>query len=150
MSSRGLYEKILLDHAKNPRNFKVPEVFDVKLEGFNPLCGDQFTFYLVFDGDSIEQVYFHGNGCAVSKASASILTTLLEGKSKREALNIIESFIKIMKTSPNEKIDEDKLGKMAVLVGVREFPVRIKCATLPWHTVEKIIQGETHSVVSTE
>lgn len=150
MSTRALYEKVLLDHAKNPRNFKVPEKFDIKLDGFNPLCGDQFTFYLSIEEDIIKQVYFYGNGCAISKASASILISMLEGKTKDEALKIIDSFINLMKTSPNEKIDEDKLGKMAILAGVREFPIRIKCATLPWHTVEKALQGETDTSVSTE
>ncbi len=150
MSTRGLYEKILLDHAKNPRNFKVPEKFDIKLEGFNPLCGDQFVFYLVLDRDMIRSVYFTGNGCAISKASASILTTLLEGKTKSEAMEIIQQFMGLMKTPYNEKVDEEKLGKLAVLVGVREFPIRIKCATLPWHTVEKMLQGEVGSKVTTE
>ncbi len=150
MSTRALYEKILLDHAKNPRNFKVPEKFDVKLEGFNPLCGDQFTFYIVFEGDVVKSIYFTGNGCAISKASASILTTLLEGKCKDEAMNIIQSFMNLMRTPSNEKVDEEKFGKLAVLAGVREYPIRIKCATLPWHTVEKILQGEVSSQVTTE
>lgn len=115
---------------------------DCKAEGFNPLCGDQFTIYLKFDGDLITDVSFKGCGCAISKSSASIMTTLLKGKTRKEAEALFTRFHNLVTSDPSTPADVKALGKLAVFCGVREYPVRIKCATLAWHTMLAALDGK--------
>jgi nitrogen fixation NifU-like protein len=122
---------------------------DRKAEGFNALCGDQFTVYLRMDGDKIKEVSFEGVGCAISKSSASIMTTELAGKTRAEAEAVFERFKAMITSDPGSPIDEKSLGKLAIFGGIREFPVRAKCATLPWHTALSALHG-TQEPVSTE
>jgi len=147
---RELYQEVILDHNKQPRNFRVMETPDSSLEGFNPLCGDHYTFYLKFDGDTISDVSFQGSGCAISKASASMMSSIIKGKSKAEADHLFQLFLDIVtgKIDPMEHLDE--LDKLAAFAGVSEFPMRVKCATLPWHTLHGAIRGSTEASVSAE
>ncbi len=146
---RDLYQEVILDHNKHPRNFHKMENADSTLDGYNPLCGDHYTFYLRFDGDVIAEVSFEGSGCAISKASASIMSAILKGKKRDEAERLFELFTGIVtgRIAAEEHIAE--LGKLAAFAGVAEFPVRVKCATLPWHTMHGALQGENDKV-STE
>jgi nitrogen fixation NifU-like protein len=146
---RAMYEQVILDHNKAPRNFGPMDDADRHAEGYNPLCGDQFTIYLKMDGDRITEVRFEGAGCAISKSSASIMTTLLVGKTRAEVEALFASFKDMVTSEPGEPIDEASLGKLKVFSGVREFPVRVKCATLPWHTVLSALEGKEEAV-STE
>lgn len=141
-TSKNLYEKVLLDHAKNPRNFKAMEEYDKKVHGVNPLCGDSFTFYLKVDEEKVREVSFVGQGCAISKASASLLTSLVENKPIAEVIEIIHRFLKKMQEPHTDEVDEKEWGKLVILAGVREFPIRIKCATLPWHTLLNALQND--------
>jgi len=148
-ASRALYEKVLLDHAKNPRNYGEPDSYDKKIEGYNPLCGDRFTFYLKYNGNMIDKIYFTGQGCAISKASASLLTAFLEKQPIEKAIESIDRFIELLKTSPNTPVNEDQWGKLTAVAGVREFPIRIKCASLAWHSILNALKG-TEKVTTTE
>ena len=148
-ASRALYEKVLLDHAKSPRNYGEPDTYDKKIEGYNPLCGDHFIFYLKCNGNIIEKVHFTGQGCAISKASASLLTTFLEKQPADKAVEMIENFLELLKTSPDTPVDEEQWGKLAAIAGVREFPIRIKCASLAWHSLLNILKG-TEKTITTE
>jgi nitrogen fixation NifU-like protein len=146
---RDLYQEVILDHNKNPRNFHRMDDADAVLEGYNPLCGDHYTFFVKFDGDRIDAVSFDGSGCAISKASASIMSAALKGRTRAEAERLFELFTAIVtgKIDPVEHVAE--LGKLAAFAGVAEFPVRVKCATLPWHTLHGALEGTEHHV-STE
>lgn len=146
--SRALYEQVILDHNKDPRNFKVLENADHTIEGFNPLCGDHFTIYLNMDGETITEVAFHGAGCAISKSSASVMTTLLKGKTRKEAEHLFEKFHAMITSSPEVPVDEEGIGKLRVFSGVRDYPVRIKCATLAWHAVISGIEGKDNAVTT--
>jgi nitrogen fixation protein NifU and related proteins len=138
---RDLYQDVILEHSKSPRNYRELSSADHTAEGYNPLCGDRFTVYLSMDGDSIRDVSFQGAGCAISKASASMMTQILKGKTKAEAEEIFERFHGLVTgRAPAETAAE--LGKLAVFSGVSEFPVRVKCATLAWHTVHAALEGE--------
>ena len=128
-----LYQEVILDHNRRPRNFRALGE-GRKAEGFNPLCGDRITVYLAVEGDVIKDVTFQGTGCAISKASASLMTESVKGKSIEEARQLFDGFQKMI-TSPVETT-VDHLGKLAVLAGVRQFPVRVKCASLAWHTLK--------------
>ena len=147
--NRALYEQVILEHNKKPRNFREMPDATSRIEGYNPLCGDHFTVYLKMKGDVIEDISFAGAGCAISKSSASVMTTMLKGKTKREAEEIFESFHKMVTSPPDMVIDEEKAGKLAVFSGVRDFPIRIKCATLAWHTLLSALDGK-NTIVSTE
>ncbi len=147
--SRALYEQVILDHNKNPRNLKKLEGADQSIEGFNPLCGDHFTVHIKFDGEVISDLAFEGSGCAISKSSASVMTTVLKGKTRDEAEALFQHFHGMITDEPDAAIDEETLGKLRVFAGVREFPVRIKCATLAWHAVHSAITGDADTV-STE
>jgi len=147
--SRELYEQVILDHTKNPHNFKVLDPCDRKAEGFNPLCGDHFTVYLRMDGDTISEVTFDGSGCAISKASASLMTTAIKGKTVAQARALFGHFHEMVTSPPDSEIDEAAVGKLRVFGGVREFPIRIKCATLAWHTFTAAVEGQGEPV-STE
>ena len=146
---RELYQQIILDHNKNPRNFGKLPTANRAQEGYNPLCGDHLHIYLQVTDGRIADIRFDGSGCAISKASASMMTTALKGKRPAEAIELFEQFHQMVTTQPDEPVDSDALGKMAVFAGVREFPMRIKCATLPWHAAKAAIE-EDPSPASTE
>ncbi|GIW82651.1 MAG: iron-sulfur cluster assembly scaffold protein [Gemmatales bacterium] len=143
---RELYQEVILDHHKKPRNFRRLEGDVRRVEGYNPLCGDRFTVYLQMEGDIVKDVAFEGSGCAISTASASMMTESVKGKTRAEAEDMFQKFHALL-TSP--QIDTTGLGKLAVFAGVREFPVRVKCATLAWHTLHSALQGKEETV-STE
>jgi nitrogen fixation NifU-like protein len=145
---RDLYQEVILEHSKAPRNYRELAGANQHAEGYNPLCGDHFTVYLNVDGDSIRDITFQGSGCAISKASASMMTQALKGKSKAEAQRLFESFHKLV-TTGEANGDRPELGKLAVFSGVSEFPVRVKCATLAWHTLQAALEGKQDKV-STE
>ena len=147
---RALYEKVILDHNKSPRNFHAMDDPDRKAEGYNALCGDQFTVYLNFDDAGvIDDISFEGAGCAISKSSASVMTTLLKGKTQDEAKQLFEDFTTMITSEHDTPLDEKALGKLMVFSGVREYPVRVKCATLAWHTLISALDG-SEDPVSTE
>lgn len=148
--SRALYEQVILDHNKNPRNFRKIENADREIEGYNPLCGDQITIYLKLDGDRIADVAFQGNGCAISKSSASVMTAEIKGKTVAEAEALFHRFHQMITSPPNTPIDESQLGKLRIFSGVREFPVRIKCATLAWHALLSALRAPGTDSISTE
>jgi nitrogen fixation NifU-like protein len=144
---RELYQEVILDHSKRPRNFREMEGASGKAEGFNPLCGDKATVYVRLEGDVVTDVSFKGAGCSISTASASMMTEALKGKTRAEAEALFERFHALITRGRSEETAPD-LGKLAVFSGVGEFPVRVKCASLPWHTVKAALRGEGQ--VSTE
>jgi nitrogen fixation protein NifU and related proteins len=146
---RDLYQEVVIDHSKKPRNFRKPEGANRSAEGINPLCGDQITLYLKLSGDVIEDIGFQGAGCAISKASASLMTSALKNKTKAEAEALFERVHSMISEGPRSKVDPEELGKLAVLSGVWEFPARVKCATLAWHTLRSALNG-AGAPVSTE
>ncbi|NUR56006.1 MAG: SUF system NifU family Fe-S cluster assembly protein [Acidobacteria bacterium] len=135
-----LYQEVILDHNRRPRNFHAIADASHRAEGYNPLCGDRLTVYLKVDGDVITNVGFEGSGCAISKASASMMTDAVKGRSVAEAEALFDRFHRMV-TMPPEAAVED-LGKLTSLAGVREFPVRIKCASLAWHTLKAALAHE--------
>lgn len=148
---RELYQEVILDHGKNPRNFKFPEPSNRTGQGYNPLCGDRITLKVrVNDGGRIEDVGFQGSGCAISQASASTMTEAIKGKTIDEANALFEQFHDLVtgKADPME-VDLDALGKLAVFQGVATYPMRVKCATLPWHTLHVALE-EGDGKISTE
>ena len=145
---RELYQEVILDHNKRPRNFGVMETPTRKAEGYNPLCGDQVNVYLKLEDGVLRDIRFEGHGCAISKASASMMTEALKGKTEAEAEAIFERFHHLV-TDDTIDLDEEDMGKLAVFGGVREFPARVKCASLAWHTLHAALQGEDEPV-STE
>ena len=144
---RELYQDVILEHSKAPRNYRELPKANYKAEGYNPLCGDHFTVYLNLEGDKIQDVSFQGSGCAISKASASMMTQSVKGKSKEEAKKLFEQFHELVTGQANG--NRESVGKLAVFAGVSEFPVRVKCATLAWHTLQAALEGKQESV-STE
>ena len=144
---RELYQQIILDHNRSPKNFRVMEGADRVVEAYNPLCGDHYTIYLMLDNDRVADIAFQGSGCAISKASASVMTELVKGKTKEEATALFEIFHDLV--TGNKEADLDALGKLAVFAGVRDYPARVKCASLPWHTMNEAVTGE-NEVVTTE
>ena len=146
---RGLYQEIILDHNKNPRNFRVLADADRLVEGYNPLCGDHYTVYVKMDGDRIAELTFQGSGCAISKASASVMSTVVKGKTRAEALEWFEQFHQLVRGEGHGKEDPERLGKLAAFAGVSEFPARVKCAILPWHTMKSALVS-SEQTVSTE
>jgi nitrogen fixation protein NifU and related proteins len=144
---RDLYQEVILEHSKSPRNFCALATANHRAEGYNPLCGDHFTVYLDVEDDHIRSVSFQGSGCAISKASASMMTQALKGKKKEEAERMFEEFHSIV--TGKRAADPELLGKLAVFSGVSEFPVRVKCATLAWHAMHAALQGQEQAV-STE
>jgi nitrogen fixation NifU-like protein len=145
---RDLYQEVILEHSKAPRNYRQLGAANHHAEGFNPLCGDHFTVYLEMDGDAIRDVSFQGSGCAISKASASMMTQAVKGKNKAEAAKLFDTFHRLVTTGEVNGNQSD-LGKLAVFSGVSEFPVRVKCATLAWHTLQAAMEGK-QDPVSTE
>ena len=142
-----LYQEVILDHNRRPRNFRAMDQATRTQEGFNPLCGDRLTVYVKLDGDRISDVSFQGTGCAISKASASLMTEALKGKTVGEARALFDRFHDMVTSSSETALPD--LGKLSVLSGVREFPTRVKCASLAWHTLKAAVAGE-QGTVSTE
>lgn len=141
---KDLYQEVIVDHNRSPRNFgKLPGA-NKTLEGFNPLCGDKLTLYLKTDGVVIEDIRFDGSGCAISVASASLMTEAMKGKSLEEAEKLFNVFHNLITT--DEEADIEKLGKLAALAGVKAYPARVKCASLCWHTLHSVIEGGTTPV----
>ena len=143
-----LYQEVILEHDKNPRNFREIEDADKTADGKNPLCGDALRVYVAMDGDTIADVAFKGSGCAISKASASMMTQAVKGKTKDDAEVIFDEFHRMVTGELDIETDENELGKLKIFSGVLEFPARVKCASLSWHTLHAALQGE--EVVSTE
>ena len=141
-----LYQEVILDHNRRPRNFGALEGADHRANGHNPLCGDRLTVYLRLDGDRIAGVSFEGSGCAISKASASIMTDAIKGRTVAEAIALLEQFHAMVTRPMSESADDESLGKLAVFAGVREFPVRVKCASLAWHTLKAALADERGTV----
>ena len=135
-----LYQNVILEHNRSPRNYRVMEDADGRAEGHNPLCGDQVTVWVRMDGDVISDVTFRGAGCAISKASASLMTGAVKGKSREEAERLFERFHQLV-TGTLPPGESETLGKLAVFSGVSEFPVRVKCASLSWHTLKAAMEG---------
>jgi nitrogen fixation NifU-like protein len=146
---RELYQDLIIDHSKRPRNFRVLEAADRKSEGYNPLCGDKVTVFLELENDRVNDISFQGSGCAISTASASVMTETLKGKTLAEAEALFEVFHNLVTGKPPPGGKTPELGKLAVFSGVSEFPARVKCAALAWHTLHAALQG-TGDTVSTE
>ena len=146
---RDLYRQLILDHNQSPHNSGVLEGANRSAQGYNPLCGDHLHVHLHLENERIEDISFEGSGCAISKASASLMTVALKGKGVDEAQALFEQFRDMVMADVAEPVDEEKLGKMAIFSGVREFPMRVKCATLAWHTMKAALENEDASI-STE
>jgi nitrogen fixation NifU-like protein len=143
-----LYQEVILDHNKNPRNYREITDADKTADGHNPLCGDQLKVYLSMEDDKVTDVAFVGSGCAISKASASMMTQAVKGKTREEAETLFDEFHRMVLGELNEEEDDNHLGKLKIFAGVREFPARVKCASLSWHTMKAALENE--EVVSTE
>lgn len=144
---RDLYQEVVFDHNRNPRNFRVMDNATRKIDGFNPLCGDRITLYVRLQDGIIEDVSFQGQGCAISTASASIMTEVVRGLTEDEAHELFETFHRIT-TGTDHDIQVEQLGKLAVLAGVRAYPARVKCATLAWHSLEAALNHAESSVTT--
>ena len=144
---RELYQEVILEHSKKPRNYRALDQANHKAEGYNPLCGDHFTVYLELKEGTINDIGFQGSGCAISKASASMMTQTLKGKTATEAEKVFTRFHDLV--TGHASAGEEELGKLAVFAGVSEFPLRVKCATLAWHALRAALRGEEQAV-STE
>jgi len=145
---QDLYQELILDHGRRPRNFGKLEDANKTAEGYNPLCGDKIRVYVKVGGDVVEDIKFEGAGCAISTASASIMTDALKGKTRAESEQLFKAFHDLV-TGHQQESETQDLGKLAVFSGVSEFPMRVKCATLSWHTLRAALSGEGE-VVSTE
>ena len=143
-----LYQEVILDHNRRPRNFRVIDPATRAQEGYNPLCGDRLTLYLTVADGRITDVAFQGSGCAISKASASLMTEAVKGKSVDEARALFEQFHQMITSPPGTPLAD--LGKLSVLSGVRDFPTRVKCAGLAWHTLKAAVADAPAAPVSTE
>jgi len=143
-----LYQQVILDHNKKPRNFKRLEAANRTAEGVNPLCGDQLTVYLLVEDDMIKDVSFEGSGCAISKASASMMTQSVKGKTHAEVETLFDEFHRMVLGELDEEQTPNQLGRLKIFAGVREFPARVKCASLSWHTMHAALNGE--DLVTTE
>jgi nitrogen fixation NifU-like protein len=143
-----LYQEVILDHNKRPRNYRVLEAPSHTAEGYNPLCGDRLSLFLKVEGDVIADVGFQGSGCAISKASASLMTDAVKGRPVSDARALFERFHRMVTTPPDQPVED--MGKLSSLAGVREFPVRVKCASLAWHTLKAAVSDAAAEPVSTE
>lgn len=143
---RELYQEVIIDHGRRPRNFGALENATYQKEGFNPLCGDKITLYIREQNTILEKIQFEGCGCAISMASTSLMTEVLSGKTRQDAEDMFSAFYAlVMKGESSEK-----LGKLSVLSGVSEFPARVKCATLAWHTLRAVLQNDPNKVTTEE
>lgn len=145
---RDLYQEVILDHNRHPHNFRELDGADRHADGNNPLCGDRLAVYVNLDGETISDVSFLGSGCAISKASASLMTDAVKGRTLAEARHLFERFLALV-TGDAAAVDAAALGKLVVLAGVRDYPTRVKCASLAWHTLRAAVE-DRHEVVSTE
>lgn len=143
-----LYQQVILDHNKKPRNFHKLETANHNAEGYNPLCGDQLTVYLQLEDDVVKDISFEGSGCAISKAAASMMTQSVKGKSKEEAEKLFNEFHRMVTGQLDEETEPHNLGRLTIFSGVRDFPARVKCASLSWHTMHAALNNE--AIVSTE
>ena len=143
-----LYQQVILDHNKKPRNFRKLDTANHSAEGYNPLCGDHLTVYMDLENDLVKDVGFEGSGCAISKASASMMTQAVKGKSKEEVETLFNEFHLMVTGELDEEAEGNSLGNLKIFAGVREFPVRVKCATLPWHTMHAALNKQDQ--ISTE
>ncbi len=143
-----LYQQVILDHNKKPRNFRKLESASHQAEGHNPLCGDQLTVYLDLENNAVKDVSFEGSGCAISKAAASMMTQAVKGKTKAEVVRLFDEFHRMVTGELDEETTPNHLGHLKIFAGVREFPVRVKCATLSWHTLNAAINKQAS--ISTE
>ena len=146
---RELYQEVILEHSKAPRNYRELTTANHRAEGYNPLCGDHFSVYLDLEGNLIRDVSFQGSGCAISQASASMMTQSVKGKTRAEVESLFDQFHKLVTGRSQEDGKQTELGKLAVFSGVSEFPVRVKCATLAWHALQAALRGKQETV-STE
>jgi nitrogen fixation protein NifU and related proteins len=140
-----LYQETILDHSKRPRNHHPMEDANRKAEGYNPLCGDRLRLYLKVEGDIVQDASFEGSGCAISTASASLMTESLKGKTREQAFKLIDKFHELLTTDTPASKD---LGKLVVFCGVRDYPARVKCATLAWHTMKSALSGSGERVTT--
>ena len=143
-----LYQQVILDHNKKPRNFRELEGANRTAEGFNPLCGDQLTVYMLMDEGVVKDLSFVGTGCAISKASASMMTQAVKGKTREEAQVLFDEFHRMVTGELDEAAEENHLGRLKIFAGVRDYPARVKCASLAWHTLRGALEGAER--VSTE
>ena len=152
MNLKELYQEIILDHGKNPRNLRTTENFNKDAKGHNPLCGDKVHVFLKLnENKKIEDISFEGSGCAISMASASIMTDLLKQKEEKEAKNLIKDFLEMIKEKPElvtKSLSEDEKTKLMSLSGVKQYPMRVKCATLAWHTLTSAIDNTQEEINS--
>ena len=150
MNLKELYQEIILDHGKNPRNLKSINNYNKDAKGHNPLCGDKVHIYLKMNGNmKIEDISFEGSGCAISMASASIMTELFKGKEQKEVKEIVDDFLDMIKEKPDlstNKLKEDEKTKLMCLSGVKQYPMRVKCATLSWHTLTSAMNNDKEDV----
>ena len=137
-----LYQQVILDHNKKPRNFQKLEAANRTAEGFNPLCGDQLTVYMLMDEGVVREVSFVGTGCAISKASASMMTQAVKGKTRDEARLLFDEFHRMVTGELDEEAEPNQLGRLKIFAGVRDYPARVKCASLPWHTMHAALEGD--------
>jgi nitrogen fixation NifU-like protein len=139
---RDLYQEVVLEHARRPRNFRRLEHATHRADGVNPLCGDQISLELEVDGEMVKETGFQGTGCAISRASASLMTSEVKGRSRQEVEALFERLHAMLTAGPSSGVDASSLGKLSVLSGVWEFPARVKCASLPWHTLRAALEGK--------
>lgn len=140
--SRNLYEQLILEHNKHPQNYRKMEAATATVDAYNPLCGDTFKLYLHLDNKSFSALTFEGNGCAISKASASMLTEILQDKTVHAFHALYQAFHSMLQESPDAPVDERILGSLAAFAGVRAFPMRIKCAILPWRALDDFLKSD--------
>jgi nitrogen fixation NifU-like protein len=145
---RDLYQEVILDHHRKPRNFHKPEHANRQADGYNPLCGDKISVFIQVEDGIVEDIGFIGTGCAISTASASMMTECLKGKTEPEAKEIFERFHHLVTNHSEPLPDPSAMGKLAVFSGVREYPVRVKCATLAWHTMRAALDGSKETVAT--
>jgi len=143
---RALYQEMILDHGRRPRHFGAPEHYTHKMEAFNPLCGDRLTLYATVQDGAVKDVHFEGKGCAISVASASMMCEEVEGKSCCDAEDLFQRFHKLVTGQDSAAA----VGRLEILAGVKDFPARVKCATLAWHTLDHMLKGDAGETVSTE
>jgi nitrogen fixation NifU-like protein len=145
---QDLYQEVILDHNRRPHNFRVIDPASATREGYNPLCGDRLTLYITVENGVIRDAAFQGSGCAISKASASLMTDAVKGKTVDEARALFDRFHQMITSEPGSPLPE--IGKLAVLAGVRDFPTRVKCAGLAWHTLKAAVSDQSAAPVTTE
>ena len=145
---RELYQEVSLDHNKRPRNFGALPEANSEAEGHNPICGDRFKVMLKLDGNTVEDVSFEGSGCAISTASASLMTDAIKGKTLSEVEELHREFRRVVTADPESQTSSESLGKLSVMSGVAEFPMRVKCATLAWHTLQAAARGNADTVTT--